>query len=355
MKSIKLEIALLVITLIIGLFANVTPVTGQAAEYFQYPDPYPSPYPSPYPDPFPYVMDISRWDTNPYYPPPSNPSSVMFRVRFTEDVTGVDTTDPFIDFVVTTTGISGAAVISVSGLGRVYMVEVGTGTGNGTIRLDVKDDDSIVDSTNNLLGGLGEGNGDFTDGEVYIIERLPTPTPIPGVESHARDTTIPFVTPNGSAAGMLPVLTRSPQQAQSAEIPISTPMPELILPVNTLQPKSEEVANAETVLVTNGELTIVDELAPEMNFLAAPEMVSNQRTAFFTYESDQVSNNFMCSLDGSAYTTCGNSIRFTGLSQGLHVFDVRTMDETGNLNGSVATFTWVIHIKGVNQLYMQMR
>ena len=52
-------------------------------------------------------------------------------------------------------------VIPVSG--DAYDVTVSTGTGEGTIRLDVEDDDSITDAWARPLGGNGADNGGFTD------------------------------------------------------------------------------------------------------------------------------------------------------------------------------------------------
>jgi hypothetical protein len=46
---------------------------------------------------------------------------------------------------------------------------VGTGSGDGTIRLDLLDDNSIVDSSSNPLGGAAAGDGNFTSGEVYTV------------------------------------------------------------------------------------------------------------------------------------------------------------------------------------------
>lgn len=107
---------------------------------------------------------------------PTNAASVQFNVSFTEPVTGVDVTD----FTLTTSGISGAAVTSVSGSGGSYTVTVNTGSGDGTIRLDVVDNDSIVDGAGNPLGGSGAGNGNYTGGETYIVDRTtPTPTATP--------------------------------------------------------------------------------------------------------------------------------------------------------------------------------
>ena len=90
-------------------------------------------------------------------PSPTNASSVNFAVIFTESVTGVDITD----FSLTTAGIAGAAISSVTGSGANYTVSVSTGTGNGTIRLNLIDNDTIKDGSNNPLGGAGAGNGNF--------------------------------------------------------------------------------------------------------------------------------------------------------------------------------------------------
>ncbi len=99
---------------------------------------------------------------------PSSASSVNFTVTFSDPVTGVDAGD----FTLTTTGsISSAAVTGVTGSGATRTVTVNTGNGDGTIRLNVADNDSIMDAASNPLGGTGAGNGDFTSGEVYTINK----------------------------------------------------------------------------------------------------------------------------------------------------------------------------------------
>lgn len=111
----------------------------------------------------PVVLSITRVNPNPTTAP-----SVDCTVTFSEPVTGVDISD----FRLTTSGISGAGISAVDGLvgsGNVYIVSVNTGSGSGTIRLDVVDDDSIVDATFKPLGGVGVANGDFTQGEVYTV------------------------------------------------------------------------------------------------------------------------------------------------------------------------------------------
>ncbi len=109
------------------------------------------------------VMSITRADAD-----PTAAETVRFTVTFSKAVWPVETND----FVLTTSGsLSGASVASVAGLGSSYTVTVNTGTGEGTLRLDVTDDDSILDDLDHPLGGEGIGNGDFTAGEVYTIVR----------------------------------------------------------------------------------------------------------------------------------------------------------------------------------------
>ena len=98
-------------------------------------------------------------------PNPTNLASVTFTVTFSEPVTGVNVSD----FSLAITGISGAFVSGVSGSGSVYTVTVNTGSGTGTIRLDVVDNDSIVDLACNSLGGAGAGNGSYSSGESYDV------------------------------------------------------------------------------------------------------------------------------------------------------------------------------------------
>jgi hypothetical protein len=100
-------------------------------------------------------------------PNPTAATSVNFLITFSESVTGVTTND----FSLTTSGVSSPAVSGISGTGSVYTVTVNTGNGNGTIRLNVVDNNSIVDSASNPLGGAAVGDGNFTTGQIYTINK----------------------------------------------------------------------------------------------------------------------------------------------------------------------------------------
>ncbi len=104
---------------------------------------------------------------------PTNAASVSWTVTFSESVTGVDAAD----FALATSGLSGSpAITGVSGSGTTRTVTASTGTGDGTLGLNLVDNDTIIDAAGNRLGGTGAGNGNFT-GQVYTIDRTaPTVT-----------------------------------------------------------------------------------------------------------------------------------------------------------------------------------
>lgn len=111
----------------------------------------------------PNVVSIVRAGTN-----PTNLGSVNFTVTFDAAVSGVGQAD----FTTTVSGITGTSVTGVGGSGTTYTVSVNTGAGDGTIRLDVVDDNSITSLSGSVpLGGVVAGDGNFTSGEVYDIDK----------------------------------------------------------------------------------------------------------------------------------------------------------------------------------------
>ena len=102
----------------------------------------------------------------------TNLSTLAWIVTFTEPVAGVDLTD----FELVTTGITGAALTSVTGSGAIWTVTAVSGTGNGSMGLNVLDDDSIRNIDDAPLGGIGVGNGNYS-GSIYLIDKIgPTVT-----------------------------------------------------------------------------------------------------------------------------------------------------------------------------------
>jgi len=111
--------------------------------------------------PYPVVSSINLASTD-----PTSPGAVVsWTVTFSASVTGVDATD---FALVPAGGVTGASITSVTGSGTTWTVTANTGSGTGTLGLNLVDDDSIVDGGGTPLGGTGAGNGDFT-GQVYTV------------------------------------------------------------------------------------------------------------------------------------------------------------------------------------------
>jgi hypothetical protein len=109
---------------------------------------------------YPFVSRVTRSHSN-----PTNAASVAFSVTFSKPVTGVDGSD----FSLSAGGVTGASIGTVTGSGTTYTVTVNTGSGDGTIRLNVLDNNSIVDAEGQPLGGINTGGGNFTYGEIYTV------------------------------------------------------------------------------------------------------------------------------------------------------------------------------------------
>ena len=90
----------------------------------------------------PAVSSVDRADSD-----PTHSAVVHFTVTFSESVAGVDAGD----FSLTTVGVAGTSITNVSGSGATYTVTVDSGSGDGTIRLDVAANGTIVDPAGNAL------------------------------------------------------------------------------------------------------------------------------------------------------------------------------------------------------------
>lgn len=113
----------------------------------------------------PAVQSINRADPN-----PTDLDEVDFAVTFSEEVRGVEA----LDFQLDGTAASGAYIVSVSGAEdtalRTVTVNI-SGAPDGTLRLDFLDDGSVYDKNWNAIGGEGSGNGNYTSGQSYLIDR----------------------------------------------------------------------------------------------------------------------------------------------------------------------------------------
>lgn len=62
-------------------------------------------------------------------------------------------------------------------------------------------------------------------------------------------------------------------------------------------------------------------------FRRLPDKRTKDRAAEFTFATDRPADVFECSLDGSAFSVCSSTRRYSGLQRGTHVFRVRVRGE----------------------------
>lgn len=111
--------------------------------------------------PPPVVVSINRAGANPTSAP-----TVDWTVTFSEAVSGVDTSD----FFLAASGLAGTSIISVTGGPTVYTVTANSGSGVGTLGLNLVDDDTIVNAAPLPLSGTAAADGSFT-GQLYNVNR----------------------------------------------------------------------------------------------------------------------------------------------------------------------------------------
>ena len=98
---------------------------------------------------------------------PTNSAAVSWTVTLSEPVTGVGSGD----FALARAGgLTGGSITGVTGSATTWIVTSSTGSGDGSLGLNLVDDDSIVDVAANVLGGAGAGNGNLT-GPIYTLDR----------------------------------------------------------------------------------------------------------------------------------------------------------------------------------------
>jgi large repetitive protein len=138
----------------------------------------------------PLVTAINKVD-----PDPTKATTVNYAVTFNEAVTGVDAAD----FTLVTKGVTGATIGAVTGSGKTYNVAVNTGTLDGTVGLDLVDDNTIINALKAPLGGAALKDGDFK-GQIYTVGKNVPPVVATAItdQSASLNTAFSYIVPTGT-------------------------------------------------------------------------------------------------------------------------------------------------------------
>jgi hypothetical protein len=89
--------------------------------------------------------------------------------------------------------------------------------------------------------------------------------------------------------------------------------------------------------------TVPDTTPPETTLLSKPPDPSESASASFTYSSNEPGSSFECKLDEGGFTTCpATGITYSALGNGVHSFQVRARDGSGNVDESPAGHSWTV-------------
>lgn len=313
---------------------------------------------------FPQVVSIVRVD-----PSPNNLDSVSWTVTFDRPVTGVTLGD----FATVRNGLGGTSTLSgVIESSTVYTLTASTGTGSGTIGLNVVDDDSILGPNGASLGGAGLGNGNFT-GQVYVIDRSPPTIPTASIVANGVSTlfarvgdtiSIAFTTadvgtvqtPTATIGGVAATVTGSGSNWSASRVVTAADVEGLVAFTLNVKDSLGNAALPRTT-TTNGTSVTIDKTAPVASISCASpalcgtanpttatqvswtvnfsEAVTGLNTGNFTLSGSAAAGSSIASVSGSgsAYTVVANAVGpgVLGLNLSANLAFVR--DRAGNNPG----------------------
>ena len=263
--------------------------------------------------------------------PTNTTGSVSWKVTLTKSVTGVGTSD---FALVKAGGLAGSSAISgVTGSGAVYTVTASSGSGSGTLGLNLVDDDSIKDAAGMPLGGPGAGNGNAT-GDVFTFLR--TPPPAPSITS-GPNASPAWTTTTGAALGFgdtqsgVSFLCKLDAASFGA---CSSPKSYggLGQGTHTFQVEAQDsFGNTSTATSRTWQIDSVSPPAPHIS--SGPADPTNHATGAFTFTETETGASLWCSLDGSTYASCSSPKSYSGLGEGEHTFRAVARDAAGNQSG----------------------
>jgi hypothetical protein len=98
---------------------------------------------------------------------------------------------------------------------------------------------------------------------------------------------------------------------------------------------------AGTAVSNDHTFTVVTQ-APTTTITVGPPGNSGTGDASFSFSSSAPGATFQCQLDGGGWTSCTSPQDYSGLANGSHTFQVRSIDQAGN-GGAPASLAWSVN------------
>ncbi len=94
-------------------------------------------------------------------------------------------------------------------------------------------------------------------------------------------------------------------------------------------------------------VTVQDTTPPDTSITSSPSDPTNSTDANFTFTGTDIvtppaSLIFKCKIDGGGFSSCTSPQSYNSLSEGSHTFQVKAIDNAGNIDLTPASFTWTV-------------
>ena len=93
---------------------------------------------------------------------------------------------------------------------------------------------------------------------------------------------------------------------------------------------------------------VIDTTPPDTAISSGPPNPSFDSSASFSFTGTDTSGSgvarFECDLDGGGFNTAASPITFSNLVDGSHTFQVRAIDDAGNIDPTPASYTWIVNV-----------
>jgi alpha-tubulin suppressor-like RCC1 family protein len=86
----------------------------------------------------------------------------------------------------------------------------------------------------------------------------------------------------------------------------------------------------------------VDTTPPDTTIQSGPSSPTSSTTADFTFTCSESGCTFECRLDGGVWGSCTSPRSYTGLAEGSHTFEVRGIDQAGNVDSTPASWSFTV-------------
>jgi hypothetical protein len=251
----------------------------------------------------------------------TNASSVTYVVTFGASVTGLTTSN----FSLTTSGVSGASITSLSGSGSSYSVVVNTGTGSGSIVLNLANATGLTPGITTTLPFAGE---------TYTIDKT-NPTVV------TKNRTVYLNAVGTGTVSALQVNNGSSDASGIASLSLSQTSFTCAnsgTPVTVILTATDINGNSGTETAT---ITVLDTVKPVVNTQNRTVYLNSSGTASIRPSEVDNGSSDACGIDSLALS----KVEFSCSDTGAHIVKLWVMDIHGNANTGTATVTVIDTIK----------